>query len=623
MGLLHFGVVLYQLLTDYPSVFRLYLRNPVKSFSMPVASVCTSVDPNKHIVRYGQKWPKPNFDDLNIELYCLQNFERFTIENGGLGRAGHFRNVVSMLWHKGTVKPFVWHPWAERMLEAACANKYLAVAGCGSSGKTEFFAVWAIVNFLCAPKDTMVLVTSTSLKEARKRIWGAIRDYWQAIPGLPGKLVDSIGQIRLDDGSGENKFSDRCGISLVAGEKKKEREAIGKLIGMKNARVFLIADELPELSEAIIEAAVSNLSLNPYFQLIGIGNPASYYDAFGVFAKPKAGWQSITPNDEEWETEKGWCIRFDGEKSPNILAGRKLYPWMITQDTIDEAQQKMGANSLSYWRMYRGFWCPSGEEQSIYSEADIIKYKADIPALWKEPPTRIAALDPAFTNGGDRCALYYGFVGTNEEGMKTIMFDSYELLREDVTLKDEPRTNQIVRQFREKCEAQGIVPKHAAFDASGAGGPFGDVVATLWSNEVLRVQFGGSASDLPVSLSDRTPSKARYTNRVTELWFSGRELMRTGQLKGVSPDLAREMCARRYETRKDVSLRMVAESKQDMKMRTGKSPDIADAAFILVDLCRQRFGFWSKNPESLKSGSSNDKWFQRMRMVNSGRTLTR
>lgn len=586
------------------------------------SAVVTAPQPSNFTVRYGKKWSKDSFDDLNIELYCLQNYDKFTIDNGGLGRAGHFRNIVSMLWHKGTPKPFVWHPWAEKMLEAACENKYLAVAGCGSSGKTEFFAVWSIVNFLCAPKNTMVLVTSTSLKEARKRIWGAIRDYWQAIPGLPGKLVDSIGQIRLDDGSGENKFSDRCGISLVAGEKKKEKEAIGKLIGMKNERVILIADELPELSEAIIEAAVSNLSLNPYFQLVGIGNPASYYDAFGVFAKPKLGWQSITPEDTDWETEKGWCIRFDGEKSPNIIAGKKLYPWMITQDTIDDARMKMGENSLSYWRMYRGFWCPSGEEQSIYSEADIVKYRADAPVVWKEKPTRIAALDPAFTNGGDRCILYFGYVGTDDNNMKVIMFDKFEHLREDVTLKDEPRTNQIVRQFRQRCEAEGVHPKHAAFDASGAGGPFGDVVATLWSPQVLRVQFGGAASDLPVSLSDRTASKLRYVNRVTEIWFSGRELMRTGQLKGVNSDLAREMCARRYETRKDVSLRMCAESKQDMKMRTGKSPDIADAAFILIDLCRHRFGFGSRNPESVTANRTSQNWFNRVRMANAGRTLS-
>jgi hypothetical protein len=34
----------------------------------------------------------------------------------------------------------------------------------------------------------MVLVTSTTLKDSRKRIWGSIRDYWQAAPALPGKL---------------------------------------------------------------------------------------------------------------------------------------------------------------------------------------------------------------------------------------------------------------------------------------------------------------------------------------------------------------------------------------------------------------------------------------------------
>jgi hypothetical protein len=110
------------------------------------------------------------------------------LEKGGELPEYHFKRIVSALWPEDGPKPFVWHPWAERMLEASCRNKYLAVAGCASSGKTDYFAIWAIVNFIVAPYDTMVLVTSTTLKDSRKRIWGSIRDYWQAAPALPGKL---------------------------------------------------------------------------------------------------------------------------------------------------------------------------------------------------------------------------------------------------------------------------------------------------------------------------------------------------------------------------------------------------------------------------------------------------
>ena len=454
---------------------------------------------------------------------------------------------------------------------------------------TDFFAIWGIVNFIAAPYDTMVLVTSTTLKDSRKRIWGSIRDYWQSAPTLPGKLVDSMGLIRFDDGTGGT--SDKCGITLVAAEKKREKEAVGKLIGFKNKRVIVIADEMPELSESILEASASNLSLNPEFQFIGIGNPASRFDAFGVLSKPLGGWQSICPLDEEWETERGACIRFDGEKSPNVLSGKLLYPWIVTQAKLDEAKSRFGENSLAYYRMFRGFWAPMGDEDNIYSETEIISAGADLSAIWLEPPIKVAALDPAFTNGGDRTPVQFGEFGISRDGIPTLFYTHRKLLQDDVNDKKRTRTEQIVKKFQEVCEEEGVEPWNAAYDKSGAGGPFGDVVSMSWSPEVLGVQFGGKASELNVSTSDAAPSSDRYVNRVTELWFGAKELIRTGQLKGIDPELAKEMCARKYTTRKGTSLRMGVESKTEMKSRTGESPDLADAAMILIELCRQRHGF--------------------------------
>ena len=570
--------------------------------------------------QYGRWWSK-KIDQFNRELYSFRN--PVSIDKGGEPREWHFKRIVSALWPEDGPKPFVWHPWAERMLEAACNNQYLAVAGCASSGKTDCFAIWAIVNFIVAPYDTMVLVTSTTLKDSRKRIWGSIRDYWQAAPPLPGKLVDSMGLIRFEDGTGGT--SDKCGITLIAAEKKKEKEAVGKLIGFKNKRVIVIADEMPELSESILEASASNLSLNPEFQFIGIGNPASRFDAFGILSKPKGGWQSISPMDDEWDTDRGRCIRFDGEKSPNVITGKLIYPWIVTQAKLDDARARFGENSLAYYRMFRGYWAPTGDEDNIYSETEIISAGADGDAIWLEPPTRVAALDPAFTNGGDRTPIQFGEFGISRDGIPTLMLTHRKLLQDNVHDKKRTRTEQIVQQFRDACTEDGVEPWCCAFDKSGAGGPFGDVVAMSWSPEVLGVQFGGKASELPVSISDNTLSSDRYVNRVSELWFGAKELIRTGQFKGVDRELAKEMCARKYSTKKGTSLRMEVESKTDMKARTGASPDLADAAMILIELCRQRFGFGGMTVTMKKHESSVQVKrriaFSRLSSANSGRTI--
>lgn len=581
-------------------------------------------DNNNFFDRYGKRWAKGT-DPLSIELWCFRN-----AKSPGQ-KAQHARNAVEMIWgHEDCSKQFLWTPWALRMLDQYCRNEYLGVAGCASSGKSDFGAVIAIIEFISAPLHTMVLVTSTSLKDSRKRIWGAIRDYWVAAQpfGLPGKLVDSHGIITYAEGDGK-RSGDRSGIALIAADAKKEKESMAKLIGFKNKRVRLIADEHPELTPAILEAAQSNLSNNEDFKMMSMGNPASHYDPFGVFCKPKLGWESVTPDDEEWETELGFCIRFDGEKSPNILAGKNIYPWMITQSKLDAAKKNLGEKSLSYWRMFRGFWSPTGDEDSVYSEADIALTGADQKVTeWRKgsTPTKVAALDPSFTTGGDRCPLMFGLYGETEAGAWVLQPTRYTFLSEDVTEKNIPRTHQIVKQFKDKCIEEGVSPLYVGYDSTGAGSPFGDVVSSEWSSEPLRVHFGGAASDRVVSASDRTLCKERYANRVTELWFSGKELLRTRQLKGIPTEVAREMCARSYVTEKAGGLRVKVEPKEEMRKRTGESPDLADCFFVMIEMCRERLAFQSSElPKDWDKRS--DRWDKRVKRLDivsrSGHFLTR
>lgn len=188
--------------------------------------------------------------------------------------------------------------------------------------------------------------------------------------------------------------------------------------------------------------------------------------------------------------------------------------------------------------------------------------------IWLEEPTKVAALDPAFTNGGDRSILFFVLYGQSREGIPTLCYTHYELLRDDVTNKKQTRSEQIVDQMKMLCEAEGVVPENIAFDSSGAGGPFGDVLNLAWSRDPLRIQFGGKASEMPVSATDSTPAYDRYSNRVSELWFSAKELLRNGQLKGIDKELAKEMCARKYTTEKGTSLRMKVEAKPDIKSRS-------------------------------------------------------
>ena len=87
-----------------------------------------------------------------------------------------------------------------------------------------------------------------------------------------------------------------------------------------------------------------------------------------------------------------------------------------------------------------------------------------------------------------------------------------------------------------------------------------------------------------------------FVNRVTELWFVGKELVRTKQLFGIDHVLAQEITGRNYDMVKGSTLRMKLEGKIDFKARYGRSPDLADAAFLCLDVARQRHGLVAVEP---------------------------
>ena len=135
-----------------------------------------------------------------------------------------------------------------------------------------------------------------------------------------------------------------------------------------------------------------------------------------------------------------------------------------------------------------------------------------------------------------------------------------------------------------------------AVDATGAGAPFCDVLSGEWASGFLRVSFGGMASDKRVSANSKSVGTELYVNRVSELWFVGKELMRTRQVFGVDTDLAQEITSRNYDMIKSGTLRVKIESKPEFKSRFGRSPDLADAAFLALDCARQRLGLVAVDP---------------------------
>lgn len=542
---------------------------------------------------YGHPWEAGKYTRHEIDLLAWRLKK---VPEGFWHIANDYWGPKSSPERRGKLAPakFSRNPWADWMLTEAMANQYLAVSGCASSGKTTFFAAYALLKWLSSPLDTKVLVTSTSLKESRKRIWGSIRElYLGSESKFPGKLVDSQGKIVLTKEE-YPAASDKIGIELIAGDPSKEKEAVGRIIGIKARHVIMIADELPELSPALLEAFYGNLTSNKYSQLIGLGNFASLYDPFGMFCTPAKGWGSVDIESESWETEcyghKGRCIRLDGFKSPNVQLAEDRYPGLYGLRQL-ESHRKLGENTAAFWRMCRSFPAPSGEQWTIFSDAEFLRGKVHEDIQWLHAPTRVAGFDPSFTTGGDDSVVSIGEWGQCTDGVWRLRYVKSHLIREDVTKHNEPAAFQKAKAFKALCEREGVAPKNAGVDVTGAGIAFYDIIAQVWSNEVLRVNFGGASSDLQATADDERTGRETYANRVSELWYSLLEFVRSDQVRNLSKTAAKEFRERRYRTSKVAgNVRIHVETKTDMKARLGKSPDYADADVITLAVCRERLG---------------------------------
>jgi hypothetical protein len=547
---------------------------------------------------YGRSWssadlgcPYPEPPLLWVELFCLGNFETRRPPRSP-GKYHHLRRVIDLWWNQPeSTSHFDWHFYSERMAKAACEWNFLAVAGAGSTGKSDFAAAYALSMFLANPQETLILITSTSLKGARLRIWASLQKYFNARKGFPGKLVNSEGTLRFDDPSGKVEGTSQMGVVLIAAEPKNSAEASSKLIGAKNRRVILLCDELAALSDAVLKA-VENLSNNDWFQVIGLSNPHSRYDPFGQLAEPLEGWESDTVTIEtmEWRTKWGYCIRLDGLDSPNITEGKVIYPYLLTQEKWDSAVARAGpagATSSEFLRMKRGYFPDSVSDECIFSQQDFVFGKGFDKAVWGvEAPLRLASLDPSFSSGGDSCVLTFASYSVDKDGKTLLQRDEAMELDHDVR-NPLPRTNQLAQMVVRECRNRGVRATHYVMDVTGGGGPFADTIATEWGSQgFLRVNFSESPSSAPMSPIDPTPANEACADKSSELWYAAVDLLRAGHLRGLDKVVAAELSARRHDP--NSSRKRKVESKKAMKLRTGSSPDFADSYILLIDLVRRR-----------------------------------
>jgi hypothetical protein len=113
-----------------------------------------------------------------------------------------------------------------------------------------------------------------------------------------------------------------------------------------------------------------------------------------------------------------------------------------------------------------------------------------------------------------------------------------------------------------------------AVDESGTQ-LFSDVISVEAGDPgIIRVSFNARLVTELGSLLDITLKSKKFANLVTQIWMDTALLVRSGQVRGLPEEAAREFCLRMILPDR-LPLRL--EKKSDLKKRLKRSPDHADA----------------------------------------------
>jgi len=529
--------------------------------------------------------------EAQIELWAYIN--GMGEKDGFLGPQRHLKNAMMLLWpsaYAGEVEPGFprFRDDLELLTWAWTKYRIVSVIGHASAAKTHTFGHIAAASYMADPLNSIVTLTSTHLPGLRKRLWAdtvaAIRTADMGNGEFGGRLFD----IRNHDMTVRPRDSkeDKYVIEGIATDRG--QDAVEKIQGThsRNHR-FVIIDEAQGTPPAIYEAS-SNLMTDPDFRIAYLANPTRRYSTLGAWCEPTNGWESIDPNiDFFWETKKGGiCIRLDGLKSANIKAGKTLFPFLIRQDYLDSVSKAFGVDSPRWWTFVRGWFAPEGLFGIIFPGS--ILAKADKRIEYDMPPTRIAALDPAF-EGGDKCSLVIGEYGAARGSKWAMNVLKVINIKPAVSETSDPLDFLIARDVEKICKENDVLPENFIMDTTGAGRGVAAILERDWSRLIQRCNFGGACTERTLKVSDREMAKELLDRFVSELWWAGRAWMEEGLVGNITSEfktLREELSSRQYETVKDKKISI--EPKSEMRERVGYSPDEADAFCMLIELLRRK-----------------------------------
>jgi len=430
----------------------------------------------------------------------------------------------------------------------------IAVKAGHAVGKTNIAA--SIVNWwLDTRRPSVVVTTATSWPQVERLLWGEIhKQRPNAKVALPGKLTD-VG-LMIDDA--QQHFA--CGIST-------NKEV--NLQGYHSPNLLVLIDEAGGVPPWMWDTA-ETLATGKSSTIIAFGNPtdptAGFAECFG--GRKSRRWSKLTIS----------CL-----SHPNVLTGQEVIPGAVTRDWVSDKVEDycewVGANedaTCFEWPIGSGTWwkpspwfCAHALGTFPATAIDSLIPLAYLEAAAEREPLKgeygtILAVDVA--RYGDDRTVITAWQGPNLLGIRVFHGND---------------TMEVVGLCRQAKTDFGAAEIYV--DTIGIGAGVADRLREL-SVDAIDVNCAESASE-----------EGLYQLR-DEIGWTLREGARTGQLSTSQADrehvdaLNAEASSIKYRASFGSTGKKKIESKEEMKKRGMRSPDIYDSAAM---------GYWA----SMRSGS--------------------
>jgi hypothetical protein len=377
--------------------------------------------------------------------------------------------------------------------------------------------------------------------------------------------------------------------------------ALKNFAGIKQNRRRLIGDELQFIPVEYLKVldSLDKGDFKAAFMLNPIANNGKAGDRV---AEPENGWNSIgeVTVTKSWRNKyRGLTINLVGTDSPNFdVPLVKRYPYLIDQKDVDSvANRPGGRDSLEWWSMIMGVRKSGAVSNRVLTVEMVERMNGFKSNPWTfEPALKLLSIDAGF--GGDPCMATPAECGEEVAGVNVMRFGEQQIIPIQLSPQMTPE-KQIALWVRNWCAENGVPAEHV-FAECGMRATLAVDLALEVGTGISAVNAGGAATPRPVNnelyVTDPKTGERRlktchehYSKFVTEMAFSVRELVESGQARNFPRPAAEEFEKREWQF--VYGDRYELETKDLYKKRMGgESPNCSDSVAIAVEGAR-RLGF--------------------------------